>query len=233
MTTIIHSKKFVFLRVPRTASTSLSHFIGTRTQGVIEDAVQTAVPEFLYRPKNELTVTDAVHDTLHMLVYSQLLTEEQVRTYRVFAVMRDPVDRFISVSYHINSWGNSRSFNRGYKTLPVEKHGVNDIVEYYLNIKNGTRPSTGFDFMFLNQRRWLLYGNKYISDIIDYNRLDNGVEKMLKYLNLNPYYKLEFKHRSDERKDYGEPLDPILADRIRDSYKLDVELYSKIKNKVL
>jgi hypothetical protein len=89
---MIVSKKrgFIFLRVSKTASTSLSSFI---LQTIPED-IDTHTG--LGVPLESAERTRLHHISLQEAVDEKYLTEDEIAPMRVYAVARDPVDRFIS-----------------------------------------------------------------------------------------------------------------------------------------
>ena len=89
---MIVSKKrgFIFLRVSKTASTSLSSFIRQTIPNEIDIHTGWGVP------LESAERTRLHHISLQEAVDEKYLTEDEIASMRVYAVARDPVDRFIS-----------------------------------------------------------------------------------------------------------------------------------------
>lgn len=89
---MIVSKKrgFIFLRVSKTASTSISSFIRQVMPEDIDIHTGWGVP------LESAERTRLHHISLQEAVNEKYLTEDEIASMRVYAVARDPVDRFIS-----------------------------------------------------------------------------------------------------------------------------------------
>ena len=91
-----HKYKFLFLRTPKTASSSLSDFFIRNVDD--PNAIYTEVED----SKLPGTLNEAIvgkyrpyafyHFTLNQLIDENIITEQQAREYDVFALLRNPVD---------------------------------------------------------------------------------------------------------------------------------------------
>ena len=209
---IIPCKKFVFLRVPRTASTSLSHFIGQNVSH-FEDMKHTPVYYADYYTDKSISLGDvnSVHDNLDQIVHKGLLTFDEAINFRVFAVMRDPVQRFISTSCLLNN---------------NKEADINQIVE--LQLEQLADPLKKKNGNFRPQTHWIKFNNKQISDIFCYENLNSIIKEMWSYLNIQESSELIYKHRVNERKDKISVLDSFLANKIKSMYNDDVEIHQKL-----
>lgn len=103
-----HKYKFLFLRTPKTASSSLSDFFINNVDD--PDAIYTEVEDSnlpgtlsedivsKYRPYR------FYHFTVQQLIDEGVLTEEQARDYYCFALLRNPIDRQKSFYYFYKKW---------------------------------------------------------------------------------------------------------------------------------
>ena len=133
---ISHKYKFVFLRTPKTGSSSLSDFFIKN----IDDpsAVYTDVPDSNTKGTVPFDVIRKYlpHNHYHMgishLIHEGLLTEAQAREYNVFSVLRDPLDRAKSFYYFYRKWrdvGTPASIEQYRRwTLPIVY--AKDLVPY-------------------------------------------------------------------------------------------------------
>lgn len=87
---------FIFLRVSKTASTSISSFIRQTIPNEIDIHTGWGVP------LESAERTRLHHISLQEAVSEKYLTEDEIASMRVYAVARDPVDRFISFANTIH-----------------------------------------------------------------------------------------------------------------------------------
>ena len=103
-----HKYKFLFLRTPKTASSSLSDFFINNVDDpdaiyteVEDSSIPGTLPESIvsrYRPYA------FYHFTIEQLISEKVLTEEQAREYYCFALLREPLDRQKSLYYFYKKW---------------------------------------------------------------------------------------------------------------------------------
>jgi|TARA_B100001093_G_scaffold31806_1_gene27479 hypothetical protein len=103
-----HKHKFLFLRTPKTASSSLSDFFIRNIQD--DEAIYTEVEDSnLPGTLDEAIVSKYrpyafYHFTLNQLIDEGVITREQVAEYDIFALLRNPVDRAKSFYYFYRKW---------------------------------------------------------------------------------------------------------------------------------
>lgn len=202
---VIPEKKFIFLRVPRTASTSLSHFLLENMKDVVS-IKHTPVYYSNYRGPNPIFNPDLIHANVGELVEAGIIDPDTVVDSRIFAVVRDPIDRFISYAYHINLGNTERDINK-----LVEKTIMTNLPQ--------------------KQSNWLLVDNKQISDICCFNKLSEMTHSIFKYLGIKSSGNIYYSHRSEERENKSCVIDKNLEKAILDLYHEDQTLYVEALNK--
>jgi len=215
---ILSSKrKFIFLRVPKTASTSLTHQIAERLGDDIDCHSGLHFSKFV-KNKEELRMYSnlqvkmigvpiqdsmypkAVHFTLEDLVKYKIIFPSELKNYKVYGVIRNPIDWFLS---HVGM------------TFPIEMKNlpVNEKVNSLLDIKEQFYPP---------QSKWLKFRGNLISDIVLYPHFD----KLL--FELTNDSTLRYNHRSDFRNHSEQITDESLIQRLENAYKEDFEIYDEV-----
>lgn len=103
-----HKYKFLFLRTPKTASSSLSDFFIRNIDD--PDAIYTEVEDSgLPGTLDERIVSRYrpyafYHFSLQQLIAEGIITEEQAHNYYCFALLRNPIDRAKSFYYFYKKW---------------------------------------------------------------------------------------------------------------------------------
>jgi hypothetical protein len=199
----IPSKKFIYFRVPRTASTSVSNYLLDNLS--VHTDLKTTQPDFLFEKKVTILDNIPVHANIRHLLDNRHINENEIKDYRMFAVIRDPVDWIIS---------------HAFADLPVEfttNKYLNEIVASYLN-----------DVYAVPQVSILKYKEDTLSDIYTYDNLNYMIQEVFKYLNVAVQPVNSYNHRSERRSDKVTKLDRALIDRIYNQYEADYTLYHKI-----
>lgn len=139
---INYTKRFIYLRVPKTGSTSLqSHLINTSKD---DEVIYTGV---IYTQTPAKGVPDdlSTHCTLKDILYHNLVTD--LNSFNVYGVIRDPIDRFASQLRHDLFHGRSRQFES------AQKH----IADTFNRLPNRE-----------HQTHWLRYSGNPIQNIYRY-----------------------------------------------------------------
>ena len=196
------------MRVPKTGSTSTTHNLLENLDS-IED-LQCSQPEnFITVDPIKINVNLPVHGKIFNLIKTGLLKEENVGNLKTFSVIRDPVDRLISVAWD---------------SVPAdiaEKYTTDYIVEYYFENYSHDEPQVEF----------LKYNGQLLSNIYAYENLDVMMKDIANYLNIN-YNPIKYRHRSERRKNKLINLKSTLVDKIYQIYENDLILYRAVtKNK--
>lgn len=204
-----HQNKFVFLRVPKTGSTSVFAHILNRYGEEIEmhaneDLINVSSKNCNYGP----------HVTLDNLVQDKII--KNINDYKIYGIIRDPIDRFISIAKYVHA-------------------------DLYPNIDN----NTAVKFALLKIDKYYLNNNKGV-DALSYARqidfFKSGTKiydkNLYTYENINKFIidlcgtdsKIKNNYRSDVRKDKTINIKQEYVDQIIDLYDEDYQLYNRLKS---
>lgn len=218
---ISHKYKLIFLRTPKTASSSLSEFFIKN----IPD------PNSIYTPVEDSKLKGTLdgniikkykrdfkyyHFTLQDLIDEKLITEEQARTYKNIAVLRNPVDRQKSFYYFYRKW---------------KSRGVPASLEQYNQwTPNGffeNEPNSG-----IRQTDFLTLSNEIIGTYWLYESINDNISELMKSLNLEIKHPLP-NHKSDFRKNRNNEItfDQNSMDKLLTVFEKDFKLYYELKEK--
>lgn len=217
---ISHKYKLVFLRTPKTASSSLSEFFIKN----IPDMSSIYMP--VEDSKLEGTINPVIidkyrdnfkyyHLTLENLIKEKLITIEQAKTYKIISVIRNPVDRQKSFYYFYKRWKNVNQ--------PFTLQDYNYLAPngYFIDEPNSA----------IRQSDFAKLGDKYIGEYWLYENLDSHVNKLMKDLGLEIINPLPT-HKSDFRKNKNEiEFDEESMAQIKLVFGKDFELYDELKKK--
>jgi hypothetical protein len=212
---ISHKYKFIFLRTPKTASSSLSEFFIRN----IPD------PNAIYTPIEDSKIPGTLdakiinkyksnykfyHFTIQELVNEGIITEHQAKTYKVFSVLREPLDRQRSFFYFYGKWK-----GRGRKlTLADYKSWAPN--GYFKGEPNSALVQT--DFLKLN--------GELVGDFWLYEKLSERLSAFMKDLKIVPGFPLG-SHKANFRKNREEEItfDEESLTKIRNHFYKDFEVY--------
>lgn len=215
---ISHKYKLIFLRTPKTASSSLSEFFirnipdPDAVYGPVEDAkIKGNIPHIVNKYRKNFKY---YHFTLEELVQENLVTPEQARTYKVISVIREPLDRHKSHFYFYSRWkARGRPLTLDvYKSLAPTGHFTNE--------PNSSMLQSKFcKFEGVDRGSYWLYEN-----------LANHVDDLMKELGLTIVHDIP-RHKTDFRKNRDNEIvfDDDALGKIKDIFGPDFELYNRLK----
>ena len=183
---INYTKKYIFLAVCKTGSTSVQTTL-IKNKGDDEVAhTLIKLNEDRYDSFNVPETYTKGHPNLTEALNLNLLTPEQIQEYQIFGVMRDPVDRFLSQAYF------GLHLFYGEKV----KYDVNKtVIEWFKNREKYYSTLLDDD---INEKKhsthWLLFDGKPINNIILYEEMNDIVYQITGNKTELP------NHRSDSRK---------------------------------
>jgi hypothetical protein len=225
---INHTKKYVYVRVPKTGSTSFETQLIEDTSN--DDVVHTNVPFCKIQSKNwdissqqenfQFTVNKS------HLTYSQILQliNFDISTYEIYGVLRNPVDRFLSQAYH-NEYAQHDDDKFTIRPANITLTN-NQLVEKWLPfVTNNFDVNT---HIFKPQTDWLLHDNQPINNIFLYEDLSLLMQK----LTGDSVLRYNYRNQARENKNYDD-LDQGLKQELIQLYQADHDLYTSLKNKTI
>jgi len=219
---ISHKYRFIFLRTPKTASSSLMDFFvnniddPSAVYGPIEDTKDNGnLPEEVYKKYQQNY--KIYHLTLQELLDSGVINTEQLNSYYNFAILRDPVDRQKSFYYFFRKWRG----RKGPGTLQEYNAFVNQE-GWFDGEPNSAIKQT--DFLTLHG---IMKGDYWL-----YENLDNQLTEFMNKLNIDithplKTFKGDFRSNRDAEFKFDKPTVETMATYFRD----DFNLYSQLKVK--
>ena len=215
-----HKYKFLFLRTPKTASSSLSDFFIRNIDD--PDAVYTEVEDSNLRGTLDESIVSRYrpyafyHFSLQQLIAEGIITEEQASEYYCFALLRNPIDRAKSFYYFYKKF---RSPNKP-PSLEEYKSWTNNGV--FDNDANSAIVQTD-----LLKFRNTLYGEYWL-----YEDLGTRLEYFMEHqLGVPIQFPLP-QHKTDTRKNRDNEImfdEESYTDIIK-HFSADCEMYNELKN---
>lgn len=215
---VSHKYKLIFLRTPKTASSSLSEFFIKNIPD--PDAIYTPVedsniPATLSNEIiNKYKINFAYyHFTLQDLVDNRIITKQQALEYRTIAVLRDPVDRQKSFYYFYRKWK-----GRGTDA---------SLVQYKSWTTKGSfigEPNSS-----IRQTDILKYNGEIHGEYWLYQNFHNDLSQLMRELNLSVTHMLP-RHKNDFRKNRDNEIvfDEQAMNTLRTAFGADIDLYNKL-----
>lgn len=221
---ICRSRGFLFLRVPKTASSSISMHLLDEIQF---DVNCDAYSSFMGRPAfNIVNNSDAQneHATLNDFLKSGIINESDLNL-KVYGVLRNPIDRTISMFAHVLSM---------LQRIDISTYSSNNVLEEGLKLFHASpkkyfysrfanNPNNTRYYPLLPQSNWLMHYGKQISNIIIYPQFKDFLESIEVNPNINYKYKENKTYQSSVEIDSG------LKRELRKIYSQDFVLWEKFE----
>jgi len=216
------SRRFIFLRVPKTASTSLSLQILKNIE-LLPGDFSTG-----FAGKPPLGFRDVVsrhptmplwkdeHAILPTILRMGIVKEEELESYSIYGVLRNPVDRFISMCVHVLGDFYKMDIARMEKDQ-IAIVGL-DLLKKLKEPYMFTVPGVALQFPMHSQSNWLLLNDKPINNIVLYPQFDELLVPLTHSSKLEHKEKIGIKPIPSE-------VSSLIVRRIRDWYPQDFELW--------
>lgn len=218
---ISHKYKFIFLRTPKTASSSLSEFLIKNVDD--KDAVYTEVDDTRIPGTLHKSIVDKYkkdfkyfHFTLEDLVRENIITPQQIDEYKCFAVLRDPIDRQKSFYYFYKKW------RKECKNVPAS------LEEYKRMAPNGyflREPNSE-----ILQSSFLEYDGKLKGEYWLYENITEELNKFVRSYCIQVKYPLP-QHKTKFRLNRENEInfDYESLKKMKNVFEKDFNLYTKVK----
>tara|TARA_R110000868_G_scaffold74580_2_gene215559 strand:+ start:2063 stop:2740 length:678 start_codon:yes stop_codon:yes gene_type:complete len=218
---ISHQYKLIFLRSPKTASSSLSEWFiknipdTTAIYTPVEDSKihGTLQPSIIGKYKRNFKY---YHFTIQDLVRENIITEHQAKTYRVISVLREPIDRQKSLFYFYARWK-----CKG-KTLDLKQYKVLAPNGQFIGEPNSAIKQT--DLLTLN--------GEIIGEFWLYENIEHHITNIIKELKIKEVHVLP-NHKNGFRKNRNNEIvfDDYCLEQLNTIFKKDFEIYNALKEK--
>lgn len=203
---LIPGRKFVYIRVPKTGSTSTTAYLLERLKHY-DDLVCSKPESHIKVDEKKINYDLHIHSPIYNLESFLGYNEANLRDYRAFAVIREPVDWVISVACD------------SARAEEIKNKSNDEIVNRFLDEVN--HPP---------QKVLLEYRHKPLSDIFLYEEIELMLLAMSNYLNFS-YQPNPYRFRDNRRADKSTVLTKKTINRIYDRYFEDLELYNTLKQR--
>ena len=205
---ISRSRGFIFLKIPKTASTSLGQFIiNSMPHSDVDSFAGMKMSCYDLRGKfKEMNP----HVTLDELIVKDLINNNDIENLKIFAMMRNPIDRFLSAAHHMHALDTKSQFSTS---------SDNEVARKYIfgqrNIKN--------DSFFAPQTKWMYHNGRKVVKLFKYPQFSElFAELKIEETDLG------YKHNSEFRKNKEVSLDQDLENLLSDYYREDMEIWNSL-----
>lgn len=207
---ISKTQNFIYLRTPKTGSTSMSNYLRDKLGGN-SDSIYTVIHLLRMGGKNLPQGFELLspHSTVEQIVNAGVVDKEFIEQANIYACLRNPVDRFISRSYHV------KNFDVNPTVQGAEK---NRLVEQCLSLYDASYR------MWWPQVTWCMLDGKPVNKLFLHEDLNKAAFEMT-----GVDTAVNYRHRSNCRENDPTPLDASLVQEIEKLYAEDVALYNSLK----
>lgn len=215
--------KFIFLRVPKNASTSLATFFVNGYCHSNKD-IYTSIGDSKVQNKN--IPSSVLHDyrkqhrfihlTLNEIINNKIITEQYARSCKIIGCLRDPLDRQLSLYFFKN---------RG--------RGNPSPEEFRREFKNGYSLSD--ENNQIRQCDYLKIGDQSVGEWWLYDDLNTHLEEFQKQYSSSKNvelktYKSSFRKKVDKQEQIDYYYNEEVKNAVLNYYAEDADLYQRLKS---
>ena len=212
---IIHEKKLIFIHVPKTAGTSITHSLLTETLGYETTGTIYQLPKEIKKKysigssKYSIGSEGVLRTHSSALNIQQHISKKIWNSYYKFAFVRNPWDRLVS-SYHffISRDGNKLSF---------KKYINNYLDERHKHDKYTHQTQTQLSYISSN-------GEILVDDIFQYENLLPSL-KVIETKSKAVFSPIRHWKKREIRKPYNTYYTPVTRDIVHEYYYDDIQLF--------
>lgn len=212
---ISDSNNFIYIRVPKNASTSLATFFvknycnvndkwtavgdsGLKTNNISSDVVSKHRKQYRF-----------IHLTLNEIIQEGIVTEEDARSKRVIGVIRNPLERQLSLYFFLNR----------------QSAGTATVSQFRSIMQKGFYESDGSNHIL--QTDYLKIGDESVGEFWKYDQLDDHIQEFVQQHYKPAYpissYKSNFKPKDKDL--INEYYDAATRKAVEEYFAQDFEVY--------
>lgn len=206
---------FIYIRIPKNASTSLATFFA---QNYCDDkSIYTGIGDAGIKPQNVPTEViqkhkvqyRMIHLTLNEIIQEGLISEEGARKKKVIGVIRNPLERQLSLYFFKNRSTKNRVSAENFRKVMskgfIESDGSNHIL----------------------QTDYLKIGDENVGEFWNYDNLDEHIEQFIEQYGKPRFPIKQFKSNIKPKNDnlINEYYDVATRKAVEEYFAKDFELY--------
>ena len=209
--------KIIFIRIPKTACSSITEFLIKNISD--SEAIHSGVDDskikstLISQPiKKPVMSNKYVHYTLQDIVDDGFVKAEELEQYKIFGVLRNPVDRQKSMYWFRKKWSRATPGSlEDYKNITID------------NCTMKASPATGIEQVSFMKYNNILHGTFWL-----FENIDKELNNLLNDLGFSIKHELP-KHKSGNRKKNEFEFDEEVMKSLKAHYNNDFMMYHKLK----
>ena len=223
----IKRHKFVFIRVPKNASTAISQFMLENLFEPEDIVSKTIYDQYKISEKifyNNIDVNHSSHMDIANLIKSGYLKDDDISKCRIVGIIREPAERLLSTYLYVIK-RNNYAFNPS-KTMA--KVGSPQNFRETLIKNNGVIP--GREWSGKLQSSYMMYNGIDVGEWWAYEDIPMLMNNIVASYGVDVKHRLRLTNKSNEegtRSLMDKYYDKETLDLVRHVYRKDIELYAK------
>lgn len=218
---ISHSNNYIFIRVPKNASTSLATYLVknyTEKNDIYTGIGDSKVPannisqQLINKHRHEYRF---IHLTLNEIISEGLISESDARNKKIFGVIRHPLERQLSLFFFKNRQDKSKNTPENFRKMFADGYHKTDGSNHII------------------QTEYLKIGDEIVGEYWPYPLLTKRLHEFTSSMDKAPTYTLpafksNFKPKDNEL--INKYYDNKTRDAVLDYFHKDLVLYEKLLN---